>query len=93
MSAMNINELNDDCLKDIFDFFDINQKQLLECVCLRWHQLIVQTFSAQKVLKIGLKSSLRDHYNCNDINYKIHECMSKLLLCLFCFQFLIKHFI
>ena len=71
---MNINDLNEDCFKHIFSFLDLKEKLLLECVCLRWQQLIVQILNRQKVLKIGLKSSLRGFYNCNDVDYPIHQC-------------------
>ncbi len=77
-SLFNINDLNDDCLKLIFSKFSIKEKLLIECVCIRWHQIILQILNGQQVLKIGLKSSLRNYYNCNDINYFIHNCEHKI---------------
>lgn len=72
--ALNINDLDEDCLKIIFSLFDLSEKLLLECVCLRWHRLICHLLDRQKVLKVGLRSSHRDCFTCMDIYYPVHKC-------------------
>ena len=65
---MKLNEINDDCLENIFSFLDINQKLAILRVCQRWRLLILGQFARERSLLI---TSLSDPTVCPRVPYLV----------------------